>query len=514
MEEIEISTITCPKTTNLFPDTMLNSIEVLIHHPVMNGSLPDGNFPLVIFDHGNGQFAGLYPVIFDDLASRGFIVANINDANATGSVTRSAYILCALETIVDNNIPPWIGAGRLDGRAALTGHSTGGGGAFRAAVAHFANPGAIETNVVAVAALAPTQLNPDDIDIALGPSAPAFFVLQGSGDGDTSGAAFSNYDRVLYELMGTTIVRAPRKALVWAYDVEHSEYGGRLPPCEATPKGVALATTYFNGFLAGTFYEDPASLALFYGPQPPLVPDSIQIAFPNIQVFATSSERVNSDLGYHGFVIDGFENGISSLSDGGLLVQGSRPGIIQEGDLRIGGLDTTHLAQAAFIRWQDNDEIIWNLDLATRTQIAGATSLSFRTGALDFVSNSVPCTGSGMVAPEEVTLLVSGGGQSTEIDLSGFGRLVVTDVRDELICPEGENQGDGCRAWAVMQTTFRIPLEEICGVLPSDFFLSQIEQLGLRFGGAGGVVLLDDLELRVVPGEPDVTCRCPVDRGR
>src|SRR5690606_36990039 len=145
------------------------------------------------------------------------------------------------------------------------------------------------------------------------------------------------------------------------YDVEHSEYGGHGGGgCPTTAKGVVLGTTYFNGFLTGMFYDDPASLELFFttdAPTPLLTAAVSDPAFwpdspdDEPQIYGTSSVRVDPAAGYASTMIDGFENGDPAVSDAGLAVVVAEPSMVQESDV-ASIFDALHLANAAVIGWE------------------------------------------------------------------------------------------------------------------------------------------------------------------
>jgi hypothetical protein len=518
----------CPETVALAAAlpmlvTLPDDLRALIHRPtVAGGGWPAGTFNLVSFSHGNGQDGDNYDELFVDLAQRGFVVASIvGDGDVTDDGTaRAPRILCVAEALLHGNVA-WSGSGHLNGRYAITGHSTGGHGAFDAARFALATPGFLAAEeLVAVATIAPNAIDPGE-GAVLGPGAPPYFVMQGTGDTDTVGAAPSHYDSVVPTLSGASVTSAPGKVMVWAFDVEHSEYGGHAGGgCPTTAKGVALGTTYFNGFLTATFYNDPTSLDLFFSsaagmPTPVITPAvSNPALWPTSpenepQIYGTSSVRVDPAAGYASTMIDGFENGDPAMSDTGLEVVVAEPGMVQESDV-ASFFDALHIANAAVIGWEPSNEIRWETDLDVRTALAGATTLTFRAGAaVDIVEPAPVCMGVQGGLPT-ITLIVSDGQQpDVEIDLAPYGRATLPEARDEQsICALG---GGGCHAWELMQTTVRVPLGVLCdqGVV-----LSELQEIGLRFDGGGDtprVLLLDDVEIRAIPGEPDipVECRCP-----
>lgn len=243
----------CPETFGLFPDLVPNFLRARFYLPWEMGGLPLGLFPLVVFTHGNSQAGDKYPEILEPLARNGFVVASIVQDGNTSSNARRVRLLCLAEALLDEN-EPWIGSGRLNGNYAVTGHSTGGLGAFLAAATIVNNPNLLEGHtLVSVAAIAPNSIPPEDQDaLSLAEGAPPYFVLQGTGDGDTSGGAFSTYDSVLAVLAGASVLEAPEKALVWAYNVEHNEYGGGgpLPGLLDYTEGSCASQRVLGGVLA------------------------------------------------------------------------------------------------------------------------------------------------------------------------------------------------------------------------------------------------------------------------
>ena len=426
------------------------------------------------------------------------------------SKARRARTLCVAEALLDGSVT-WSGAGKLNGRYAFVGHSTGGLSVFAAAAAIVNSPAILEGHeLVSVAAIAPNRVLDADVSALTltGPNAPPYFVLQGTRDGDTSGGAFSSYDLVRPQLVGGQVTTAPRKALVWAYRVEHNKYGGVVGGCSSSPLGIALARDYVGAFLLATFYEDPASLDLFFGTASPKLTSAVAdplhwLAFDEKpQVYGTSVQQVKPEAGFTAYVLDGFENNDETKSDGGLDVVVNQP----YAEAPANTVDNLHRTNAAFLQWSDGDMIAWTLDADARTELTGATSLTFRIGAAVDVEDQINCSGVIGEVPN-LSLLVSDAMNQYPLDLMQYGRLALPDpgLEDQCAAPFGT---DGCHAWDVMQTTFRVPLADLCSIDPN-LFLSEISEVALRFNGTGGLLLLDDVTIHSVPGEAAVDCRCP-----
>jgi len=503
----------CPKTVAHFElevDELPRPLEVQITRPGSPMEFPPGNFPLVVFSHGNGQNGQNYNELFKDFAQKGFIVASIindGDVDSPGE-SRAHNLLCMAEALLDSNVT-WTGTGRLDGRYVLAGHSTGGYGAVFAADSVMNNPDIlVEHDFSSIAAIAPNRISTTS-SLSLSPNTPPFFVIQGTGDGDTIGAAFSIYDRVLADILaGGVIDLAPRKVLVWAYDVEHNRYGG-TDFC-SSEKGTALVTTYLTGFLLAALYQDPASLDLFFpseaaSPEIPSTVDdpSFWVPFEGVpQVYGTSQREVSPNTGFEALIIDGFEDDDINLSDAGLEVIPSHPALYH--------IETVnwHRTNAAVVEWQDGDTLTWKLDFDTRVALAGATSLSFRGGAVAEIENEDECLGSvGNLPMLSITFTIDGVPYGP-IDLSPYGRSALPDTRPDSSCVNGITKP--CDNPDVMQTTFRLPLKEFCNI-SSEISLSEVDEITINFNGASNndIFFLDDLIIHRVPGEPGVMCRCP-----
>lgn len=509
----------CPEVGGLFSEiTIPAPLTVELHRPSdTEGEWPAGPFPLLVFSHGNGQDGAHYDAMLGDLATRGFMVASvIEDGNSDGE-GRASRILCVAEALMTSDLE-WTGASRWDGRFGIIGHSNAGLGAFISTAIILDDPSLLAGGeLVAVAALAPSRV-PADSELLLPPVAPAYFVLQGSGDGDTSGSPPSHYDRLEADVDAGMVLQAPQKVFVWACGVEHSAYGGSMV-CATTQKGTALATTYLGGFMAGEFYDPSESWDLFFSTEhpvpliPPLVAEpSLWSEYDEVpQVFATSSMGVAPGGGSQRYIIDGFENGDVGISDSGLDFSVIDPGLYQEGVIDA-LFTTTHRASAAIVGWEESNELRWELDDAGRIALVESTSLSFRAGVIVDVEDSVACEGVVGAVPEVSAFVEFQDSTRIDVSLAEHGRLRLPDLQEEFACAS-LGRSDGCNAWEHMQTTFRLSSAELC---TEEYALSDVVALGLRFEGSGDqprVVVVDDVELRRSPRDPALEdgCRCSPD---
>lgn len=533
----------CPGAFVSFPELLPESkvpFSARLYRPAEDDgvSWPIGQFDLLVFSHGNKQdgvfYEGIFPReisdgLFPFLARHGFLVASIVGDGNTAEYTRGFRLTCLAEALLVTGVE-WPGTSRLNERYALGGHSNGGLGAFVAAVRIGASNSLTALNakpLVALSALAPKRIDPDAFpvhsELLLIGDVPDYVVLQGSGDGDTVAAAFTNYDRVLPALSPDgNVESAPAKALIWAYDVEHSEYGGRSEAdCVASDKGIALAQAYLAGFLIESFYKSPIGQSVFFAPGSPVVLPQVSVPafwsdFGGVaQVFGSSSQRVDTALGFRGRVLDGFENQDSALSDSFLTVSNDFASFAEHvlsQELEVDGfsLESTHSnGRAAIFQWTDQDKISWDLDLDTRVALASATSLTFRGGAFAAATLEAPMQCE-IIAGEvpEIILIAEDDNETVSLPLAPYGRLALPDARSETPC-DGVIEPTACPSWDVMQTTFRVPLSDLCG-LSDTFVVAKMKKLTLRFDGPGerGAFFLDDLELHSVPGEPQVSCKC------
>ena len=314
----------CPQTEARF-NSIPNTLRAIMFVPSDNS---EGPYDLMVFSHGNLQEGNRYSETLTPLAESGVVVASIAfDGNVgdDGSISRRTRLLCVAEALLYDRVQ-WDGRVNLTNRFVIGGHSTGGRGAFGAAQALTEDPAYMpEFNLTAVAAIAPNDVEAEEPPDVL-EGGPAYIVLQGTRDGDTSGAAPSHYDSVV-ATGGPAVTFAPRKAMIWAYGFEHNEFGGHgddpmNTECPTTERGRALFRYYINGFVLGILNEDSDRLARFFSPFSPQIEDEVVQDYwadfgDEPQIYGTSSERVDGNLGYESFVIDGFENGDLATADSG-----------------------------------------------------------------------------------------------------------------------------------------------------------------------------------------------------
>jgi hypothetical protein len=80
-------------------------------------------------------------------------------------------------------------------------------------------------------------------------------------------------------------------------------------------------------------------------------------------------------------------------------------------------------------------------------------------------------------------------------------------VRNEEDPCAGPGTADAYRSWGTLQATVWVPVAEFCG---RGVVLDEATRLGLQFSSPGGdrALIIGDLEIRRVPGEASVACRC------
>jgi surfactin synthase thioesterase subunit len=122
------------------PEANLPGFTLSLHHPLMQGSdsIPPGAFPLIIFQHGEGQSAQYYRDYWEAIVPLGVLVADgdfTSEQNTQSHQTRPYTMRCVAEYLADTH------AASLNFDLVLAGHSRGGFAALRAAKFMLENPG-------------------------------------------------------------------------------------------------------------------------------------------------------------------------------------------------------------------------------------------------------------------------------------------------------------------------------------------------------------------------------------
>jgi len=123
--------------------------------------------------------------------------------------------------------------------------------------------------------------------------------------------------------------------------------------------------------------------------------------------------------------------------------------------------------------------------------------------------DAVACVGEEYEVPL-MALVVETETSSARVEVNQHARLALPDTRHEAdYC---SNEGDGCKTFESMQATVRVPMTGFC---QAGVVLDEAIRIRLEFSSPnpivnayGTLIILDDLELRRVPGEPAVDCRC------
>lgn len=195
--------------------------EILIFRPGLEGGTwPDGKWPLVVFQHGNGQVGGKlgeYDHLFRALAAEGFVVTSIDTPVLDSPERRASHVLCTTRWLTTL----WAERDRLDCRLGLVGHSNGGAATVRAAQL-LEDEGIPVSQLDLRALVGIASRNP--IDGIEGDNAPHYLSLQSATDEQVLGGGVVTYDRIAPE--STFAPSDPGKAMVWAYHVDHDAFGG------------------------------------------------------------------------------------------------------------------------------------------------------------------------------------------------------------------------------------------------------------------------------------------------
>jgi len=173
------------------PDRGNRSIPTEVYYPAVaagaNAAVAEGEFPVVVFGHGFTMAVSAYQNWWEELVPLGYIVAlptteggllpGPNHGNFGGDL---AFLASRLQADNANASSPFFGKVRQ--RAALVGHSMGGGAAFLGA--------ANNTNIHCIVGMAPAETNPLASNAAQNVTVPAL-VLYGTEDQVTPEASHS-----------------------------------------------------------------------------------------------------------------------------------------------------------------------------------------------------------------------------------------------------------------------------------------------------------------------------------
>lgn len=168
------------------PDRNNRSIPTDIYYPAVsngaNAAVAEGEFPLIVIGHGFAMTVNAYQNWWEHLVPRGYIVAlpkteggsifNAPDHGAFG--LDLAFLANRIQA--DNQNPSSPFNGHVRQRAALMGHSMGGGASFLG--------GAGNTGIRCIVGLAPAETNPPASEAAANVSVPTL-ILHGTSDNVT-----------------------------------------------------------------------------------------------------------------------------------------------------------------------------------------------------------------------------------------------------------------------------------------------------------------------------------------
>jgi len=168
------------------PDRNNRSIPTDIYYPAVsagsNAAVAEGEFPVVVFGHGFAMTVNAYQNWWEHLVPLGYIVAlpkteggSIFNAPNHGAFGLDLAFL-AQRIQADNDNPSSPFNGHVRQRAALIGHSMGGGASFLG--------GAGNTNIRCIVGLAPAETNPPASEAAANVTVPTL-ILHGTSDNVT-----------------------------------------------------------------------------------------------------------------------------------------------------------------------------------------------------------------------------------------------------------------------------------------------------------------------------------------
>jgi dienelactone hydrolase len=163
-------------------------IQTEIYYPATsagdNTPVAVGEFPVISFGHGFAMSWDAYENVWEAFAAEGFIIAfPRTEGGLFPSPSHSEFgldlALVANKLLALNATTGSIFLNKINGNAAIMGHSMGGGATFLAASGNSA--------IKAVVGLAPAETNPSAVTAAAGVTVPTL-ILSGSSDGVTPAA--------------------------------------------------------------------------------------------------------------------------------------------------------------------------------------------------------------------------------------------------------------------------------------------------------------------------------------
>ncbi len=514
-------------TFKLPDDYVFGDLHVYIEHPAEfdGGPLPDGQFPLLIFEHGTGQITGGYEHIWARIVPNGIVVANIDGPLGSSAGPRGARMACVARWFALE----WEHSASLNCDLGIAGQSSGGEGAFLATrylAEHPLTPEGMFLQRVSIG-IAPRQVDSDrylsaDLSVPL-------VVFQGSIDNDVPGGAIRNYDLMSPEEVG--VEGSADKYVLWMYDVEHEAFGGgpfqdgdnvkvsqeevyaEIPEAEAEKKGAALATEYMDAatgyFLLGRAADRhiligetvPGSISVSeWWDYLPANPDGRPMIFsafePSTQ---TADRRMVVDtmgrvaLGQITPSSEGLPVFVSGFAAPATAVQQDWADVFT-GD--PGGRG--HTTQVLQIAWQDEDgEVAWDV---SALDLSEATHLSFR------VANAIDVVGedTGMCVENESPVMDLRFTVEMESEIGervGYDELGLIPVQDYYSVVDAYEQSKFCSHRTFMRTV-RIPLSTFCPAIhPQQISILRM-RFGPSFGSVEGRILLDTVEFQDDPSTP------------
>lgn len=502
-EILQLPTADCPATADeVPPEEMEITVQTFRPAVVDDGPWPASpfGFPLVVFEHGNGQDGTYYSDLMSLMTQRGMVVANILSDPVSFEKSRSARISCVAASLASTFA--WTGTPHLSGDIVLMGHSTGGQGAVRAAddlidIGFFDNTPDIKLK--SVVSIAPSceidsLENVDPIQIGSVP----WFGVQGSRDGDTDNCVFWLRDQVSKPEEGLQPPTAPR-VTVFAYNLLHRGFGGQFIS-GISPLAMLLYQEYMIRFLDIELFDAWAARSRFFETGlevPPIFSD--ETLWPTFEagypfVFGSVTDR--SGDGFSRFVIDAFESGGPGISTHGVGVSWDQQTTsVTEVDPMVpvtGQSDTRAMAISA----SAGSEVSWEVAPELRDDIAASASyVSLRISVPGVPDDD--CVPQVPEVPPIYISLADETSSSTPVLLNDYADLSPGDVWFGLL---------SCQDRAPFQSSIRVPLADFCA--GSELLLDELSLLTLTFEQDTQIVI-DSLEIGGSPGDPSrADCKC------